>query len=140
MALDPRVEILKTLRATPVILRTLVRDVGNEDAQRKPSPGEWAVIEVIAHMADTDERAAGRVKQIVAEDDPELSAFDQVLLAIDSRYLGRDLMAELDRYEMGRRDHGNGSREWPPTINGTELSVRSRIEPVRQGPGFGSES
>jgi DinB superfamily len=97
MALDPRIEILKTLRATPVILRTLVRDVVNEDAQRKPSPGEWAVIEVIAHMADTDERAVGRVQQIVAEDDPELSAFDQVQLAIDNRYLGRDLAAEPDR-------------------------------------------
>jgi hypothetical protein len=47
--LDPRVELLKTLRATPVVLRGLV--AGSDDAQlrRRPAPGQWAIIEVVAH-------------------------------------------------------------------------------------------
>jgi hypothetical protein len=61
--LDRRQEILKTLRATPVVLRALVADVDEARLRRRPSPGEWAIIEVVAHVADTEERALGRVRR-----------------------------------------------------------------------------
>ncbi len=70
-------------RRRPYTAKSLVRNFSDEDVRRKPASGEWAVIEVIAHMADTDERAFGRVKKIVAEYDPDLPGFDQDQLAID---------------------------------------------------------
>jgi DinB superfamily len=59
--LDRRVEIVKTLRATPVVLRTLVAGVDEAQLRRRPAPGEWAIIEVVGHLADTEERALARV-------------------------------------------------------------------------------
>src|SRR4029453_6876336 len=103
--LDRRVEIKKTLRATPVVLRTLVSGVDDGRLRRRPEPGEWAVIEVVAHLADTEERPLGRVRRMVAEDDPELAPFDQETLAEERRYLDLDLEGELARLEQLRCQH-----------------------------------
>ena len=103
--LDRRQEILKTLRATPVVLRALVADVDDARLRRRPAAGEWAIIEVVAHLADTEERALGRVRRMLAEDAPVLAPFDQEALAEERRYLNLDLDHELARLEHLRRDH-----------------------------------
>jgi DinB superfamily len=95
--LDRRVEIVKTLRATPVVLRALVDGVDDVGLRRRPAPGEWAIIEVVGHLADTEERALGRVRRMLAEDNPQLEPFDQQALAVQRRYLDLDLQAELAR-------------------------------------------
>jgi DinB superfamily len=105
MMLDRRVEITKTLRATPVVLRTLVSGVDDGRLRRRPAPEEWAIIEVVAHLADTEERALGRVRRILVEDDPELAPFDQQTLAEQRHYLDLDLEEELARLEQLRRQH-----------------------------------
>jgi hypothetical protein len=103
--LDRRVEIVKTLRATPVVVRVLVAEVDDARLRRRPAPGEWAIIEVVAHLADTEERALGRVRRMLAEDDPELASFDQEALAEERHYLDVDLEGELTRLEQLRREH-----------------------------------
>jgi hypothetical protein len=101
--LDRRAEITKTLRATPLVLRTLVNGVDDGRLRRRPPPGEWAIIEVVAHLADTEERALGRVRRMLAEEDPQLEPFDQEALAEQRRDL--DLEGELARLEQLRRQH-----------------------------------
>jgi hypothetical protein len=103
--LDRRVEILKTLRATPVVLRALVDGVEDGRLRWRPAPGEWAIIEVVGHLADTEERALGRVRRMLAEDDPALAPFDQEALAEERHYLELDLAGELARLEELRRQH-----------------------------------
>jgi DinB superfamily len=70
--LDRRAEILKTLRATPVVVRALVAGV-DDGRRRRPAPGKWAIIEVVGHLADTEQRALGRVRHMLAEDNPVLA-------------------------------------------------------------------
>ena len=104
--LDRRGEILKTLRATPVVLRALVDGVDDARLRRRPAPREWAIIEVVGHLADTEERALGRVRRLLAEDTPYLEPFDQEALAEQRRYLDDlDLNQELARLEQLRREH-----------------------------------
>lgn len=103
--IDRREEILKTLRATPVVLQALVRDIGKSELRHRPAPGEWAVIEVVGHIADTEERALGRMRIMIAEDDPWLEPFDQVALAEERRYIDLDLNGELDRFGRLRQQH-----------------------------------
>jgi DinB superfamily len=103
--LDRRGEIIKTLRATPVVLRALVEDIDDAQLRRRPAPGEWAIIEVVGHLADTEERALARVRRMMAEDDPELEPFDQEALAEQRHYLELDLQEELARLEELRRQH-----------------------------------
>jgi len=103
--LERRVEIIKTLRATPIVLRALIAGVDEAGLRRRPKPGEWAIIEVVGHLADTEERALARVRRMLAEDNPQLEPFDQEALAIQRHYLDLDLEAELARFEQLRGQH-----------------------------------
>jgi hypothetical protein len=103
--LDRSEEILKTLRATPVVLRALVGEIENDRLRTRPAAGEWAIIEVVGHLADTEERALDRVRRMLREDNPVLEPFDQEALAEERHYLDLDLNQELDRLEQLRRQH-----------------------------------
>jgi DinB superfamily len=105
MMLDRREEILKTLRATQVVLRALVEGVEEVRLRRRPAPGEWAIIEVVGHLADTEERALARVRRMLAEENPELAPFDQEALAEERHYLEQELDEELARLERLRAKH-----------------------------------
>jgi hypothetical protein len=103
--IDLHQEILKSMRASPVILSQLVAGLDDEHIRRRPAAGEWAVIEVVAHMADVDERAHARLRRILAEDNPFLPAFDQEALAEERGYITMDLAEELARYQQARAAH-----------------------------------
>ena len=110
-------EILKSLRASPVILGALVAGLDDEQIRRRPAPGEWAVIEVVAHVADVDERAHTRLRRMLAEDNPFLPAFDQDALAVERGYIGMDLPEQVARYRQSRAAHladlaGLDRRQW----------------------------
>ena len=105
MAIDPRLELRKSMAAVPVILRTLRGRFEDAALTRRPSADEWAALEVIAHLADGEDWALRRVKRMLAEDEPELEPFDQAALAVDRRYLELDADAELARFERLRAEH-----------------------------------
>ena len=100
-----REELLKILRGAPVVLRALVRGVDEEASRRRPAPNEWAVIEVVAHVGDTEERAMARVRRMLDEDDPVLPGYDQEALARERNYIEMDLAAALDRFDAVRAEH-----------------------------------
>jgi hypothetical protein len=103
--LDLTEEILKSLRASPVILGALVVGLDDRQIRWRPAPGEWAVIEVVAHIADVDERAHARLRRMLAEDDPFLPAFDQDALALERGYIGMALPEQVARYQNSRATH-----------------------------------
>jgi hypothetical protein len=103
--IDIRQETLKALRASPVVVRALVAGLTAEEAHERPEPGEWAVVEVVAHMADTDEWALARVRRMLGERDPDLPSFDQDAVAVERRYLDMDVTDVVERYAAGRADH-----------------------------------
>ena len=100
-----REELLKILRGTPIVLRSLVTGLDDAAWRQRPAEGEWAAVEVVAHLADSDERAAARVRRMLAEDDPTLPGYDQAALAEESRYIERDPAEALERFERVRSQH-----------------------------------
>ena len=100
-----REELLKILRGTPVVLRALIGGLDAAASRRRPADGEWAVVEVVAHMGDTEERALARVRRMLDEDDPVLPGYDQEELARERRYIEMDLAEALERFEAIRAEH-----------------------------------
>jgi hypothetical protein len=96
--IDAREEIIKALRAGPIVLRALVRDLPDNVLRRRPADGEWAIVEVVAHLADTEERALGRTRRMLAEDEPALAPYDPHALSVERDYIGMDVAAELGRF------------------------------------------
>lgn len=102
--INERNEILKALRAGPLVLGRLVRDLSDDAVRRRPAPGEWAIVEVVAHLADTEERALGRTRRMLAESEPELAPYDPAALAVERAYIEMDVRAELERFEALRAE------------------------------------
>ena len=102
--ISERAELLKSLRAAPVVLRGLVNGVGDDRLRRRPGGGEWAAIEVVAHLADTDERALARTRRMLAEAEPQLPAYDPDALARERGYLQFDLKPEIERFARIRAE------------------------------------
>jgi hypothetical protein len=64
--------------ASPGVIRDLIAEAG--DALRTiPSPGEWSVLECLAHVVDAELVVSGRYRWILAQDEPELLGYDQAL-------------------------------------------------------------
>lgn len=102
--IDEREEILKALRAGPPVLRRLVRDLSDATLRARPAAGEWAIVEVVAHLADTDERTLARTRRMLDEDEPFLEPYDPAALAIERGYLGMALEEQLARLDALRAD------------------------------------
>ncbi|HET8776337.1 MAG TPA: DinB family protein [Candidatus Limnocylindria bacterium] len=105
MAIDTRLELRKSMRAVPEVLRALVALIDPALVRRRPAEGEWAPVEIVAHLADGEDWALRRVKRMLAEDEPELEPFDQAALAIESRYIDLDITEQLERFERLRAEH-----------------------------------
>lgn len=105
--ISERGEILKAFRAGPIVLRRLVRDLPDAALRTRPAPGEWAIVEVVAHLADTEQRALARTRRMLNEDEPELAPYDPAELAVERGYIDMALADELDRFEALRTEQAD---------------------------------
>lgn len=103
--IDERHELLKTLRSTPLVVERLVRGLADDPVRSRPAEGEWAIIEVVAHLGDTDERTLERIRRMLEEDGPMLEPYDQAALAIERHYIGMDFDEQLARFADLRAEH-----------------------------------
>ena len=97
--IDTREESVKTLRAAPTIAQALASGINDAALRRRPTPDAWAAVEVVAHMADTDERALERIRRMRDEDEPILPAFDQEALAVERAYITLPIEPTLRRVQ-----------------------------------------
>ena len=69
--------LLERFRRGPELLAVVLTGVFGEEEDFVPAPGKWSARQIIAHVADAELVAAHRFRQILAEDNPTLIAFDQ---------------------------------------------------------------
>ena len=89
-------------QATPSQIRTLVDESGDL-SDKRPTNGEWSVLECIAHIADAELVASGRYRWILAHDQPELIGYDQDLWVDRLHHPVEDVGELLDTFEALRR-------------------------------------
>ncbi len=65
----------------------------------RPAPGEWCVLEIVGHLIETEERGfGGRIRTILAEEQPQFSGWDPDAVALaraDAERDPADLLAEF---------------------------------------------
>lgn len=59
------------------MLAVVLTGVFGDEEDFVPAPGKWSIRQVITHLADAEVAAAHRFRQLIAEDNPTLIAFDQ---------------------------------------------------------------
>jgi hypothetical protein len=91
------------LEQTPGILRSLLTRASKEDLDWRPSESRWSISMVLAHLADVEVNGfMSRFRDIVSEENPFLSAYNQLALFAGERRF--DAMAELSAFEHIRRE------------------------------------
>jgi methionine--tRNA ligase beta chain len=65
------------LSTTPRRLRELIAGRTTEELSRKPDPSKWSVVQILAHLADTELVGGWRFRSILASDGVPLQPFDQ---------------------------------------------------------------
>ena len=125
---DECAELLDVYRATPVILEALLRDLPPAAVRTAPDGAGWSIVEVVAHLGDTEERALERVRRMVHEDDPELPGYDEAALAVERRYREMDLGEALQRFVALRAEQvaelaGLAREDWARTGRHREVGA-----------------
>jgi hypothetical protein len=94
-------------------LRQAVAGLSREDMTARPGPGDWSILEIVIHLADSDSIAIDRMKRILTEENPSLLYADET--AYVDRLFTHDQSLEdaLSLFEVGRRQFARVLRKLP---------------------------
>lgn len=132
-------QIVAELAAFPGELERLLNGMTSDALSRPASGGGWGVVEVVCHLLDWEEILLWRLEAVLADDHPDLPAYDGALWDIEHDYRSRDprvvlarfvetrnrfvaLLAPLDR--AGWMRTGNHSTLGPITVEWLATRIR----------------
>jgi hypothetical protein len=90
--------------STPAAIRALLAEAG-DDVRTPPEPGEWSVLECLAHLTDGELVVSTRYRWIVAEEDPPIVGYDQALWVANLRHAQDEPAELLALFEALRRSN-----------------------------------
>jgi DinB superfamily len=98
-------EVAALLRAAMTTLAAELGALPERLAGWHPAPGEWCVKEIVGHLIEAERRGfAGRIRILLAEDDPALQTWDQNEIARARGDCKRPLAGLLDELAALRRE------------------------------------
>jgi hypothetical protein len=97
--------LLERFRRGPELLAVVLTGVFGEEEDFRPAPGKWSARQIMAHLADSELVCAHRCRQIAAEDNPTLIAFDQELWARNLNYAVRKPKQSLESFRRLRAEN-----------------------------------
>jgi len=96
-------DVAGLLRAAGATVRAELAGLPPAAARWHPAPGEWCVKEVVGHLIEAERRGfAGRIRQILERESPELETWDQDAVARARRDCERELAGLLDEFAAER--------------------------------------
>jgi hypothetical protein len=103
-ALTPR-EVAPLLAAAQSALEAELNAAPESAVAWHPKPGEWCAKEVVGHLIEAERRGfAGRIRILLASDNPSLQSWDQNEVARSRRDCERDWRALVGELAGLRRD------------------------------------
>ena|SRR5579863_437991 len=84
-------------------LGRLIEAVPDEALRRRPRPGKWSVVEILAHLAEDELVTSWRYRQMLASDGGPLAAFHQDLWAEWGAYDGWNPVEALGLFTLLRQ-------------------------------------
>ena len=105
--------LLERYRRGPELLAVILTGVYGEE-EDFALPGKWSVRQIIAHLADAEMVGAHRFRQIIAEDNPTIIAYDQDAWARNLDYTRRKPKQSLESFRRMRAENHELLKELPP--------------------------
>ncbi len=134
--LSDRSSLLERFRRGPELLAVVLTGVFGEEEDFIAAPGKWSIRQLVAHLADTELVVAHRFRQVLAEENPTLVAFNQEAWAANLDYARRKPKQSLETLRRLRAENYELVKDLPETAlgrhgNHTErgrLTLREMLE------------
>ena len=128
--------LLERYRRGAEVLAVVLTGVFGEEEDFTPAPGKWSVRQIVAHLADAELVGAHRFRQVIAEDNPTIVAFDQDAWTRNLDYARRKPKQSLETFRRIRAENYELLKELPASAyeragNHTEtgrLTLRQVLE------------
>lgn len=103
MTLDAaeRADLIRRYREGPDILTAAIAGATDAELDRAPADGGWTARQIVHHTADSEMTSAIRLRRLIAEDHPDLGAYDEALFARRLHY-DRPIAAALAAVRAAR--------------------------------------
>lgn len=129
-------DLLERFRRGPELLAVVTTGVFGEEEDFVTAPGKWSVRQIIAHLADAELVGAHRMRQVIAEENPTLIAYNQDDWTANLDYSRRKPKTSLETFRRIRAenhellkglDEAAYARVGNHTENGT-MTLRQLVE------------
>ena len=80
-----------------------IEHLDRNDLTAFPVPGAWSIQQLVCHLADSDLVFSDRIKRVIAEDRPQLLAFDENLWAKNLHYELQSPQDAVELFALNRR-------------------------------------
>lgn len=106
--------LLERFRHGPEALATVLAGVSGVEEDFVTAPGKWSIRQIAAHLADAELVGAHRLRQVIAEDNPTLIAYDQDAWTKNLDYARRRTEQSLETFRRIRTENYELLKELPP--------------------------
>lgn len=86
--IDERAELIERYRDGSAAVDEALAGLTDADLDRRPPDGGWTPRQVVHHLADSETMAYTRLRRLLADDDPQIQAYDEAQWAERLRYDG----------------------------------------------------
>jgi hypothetical protein len=104
---------LERYRRGPELLAMVLTGVFGEEEDFVVAPGKWSIRQIVAHLADAELVGAHRFRQVIAEENPTLIAFDQDAWTRNLDYSRRKPKQSLETFRRLRAENHDLLKELP---------------------------
>lgn len=105
--------LLERFRRGAEIVAVATTGAAGSELDFQPGEGKWGVRTVVCHLADAEVAASMRLRQVIAEDNPILQAWNQDRWAERLGYHKRKMSDAMDTFRRVRSDNYDLLKELP---------------------------
>jgi len=99
------VEMLERYRRGPEVVAAALTGAAGAEVDFRPSPEQWSVRQIVAHLSDSEMGAALRFRSIIAENEPTIQQTDQNAWAEKLDYSKRKYSNSLETFRRIRAEN-----------------------------------
>jgi hypothetical protein len=101
MSSDTRQARLEAYREGFRLVEAALAGATEAELDTRPAPGKWTAREIVHHLADSEMTAAVRLRRLIAEDQPNVGAYDEGVYAERLHY-NRPIASSLQAFRFAR--------------------------------------
>jgi hypothetical protein len=96
-------EPLKVQATTASTLARLIKGVSISKLRKRPAPEQWSVIEILAHLADSEVVYGWRLRAVLGAPGTPIEAYDQNAWNVAGHYATRDPSECIEQFRAMRK-------------------------------------